>query len=600
VSTSFAGPTANAASINSPAGQHWPVPRTICGFLRVNVLPGHPNPSLGPSEPTRPDTRADHQPAVARSRARIGGHLVVETLEALGAEVAFGVPGVHALAIWEALRTSPIAVYGTRTELCAGFAADGYARSSGRPVALLLSTGPGALNSLTAVMEAASSHVPVVAISSQIPTKLLGRGRGYLHELPNQLASFAPLVKQASRASSAEAIPGVLARAWQMALTPPSGPVFVEIPVDLLTGEASAPAPGPLRTDVPRPAADVAAAAAELSTAARPVIWAGGGVLRSGAQTELRQLAELLGAPVATTYVGKGALPEDHPLSAGCGCDEAAFQELLSGADVVLAVGTELGAETTGQYGLRFAGRLIQIDAAPERIGATYPALGLVGDARATLRALIGELAEAKGVSDGARRAGAVRERISAGLDGQGRELERGLLRTIEAVLPHDAITAWDMTILGYWAAPHLRLGADQQFLYPLGSGTLGYAWPAAIGASVAHPDRPVLAVVGDGGLQYALAELGTAAQHAVNATLLVIDDGGYGILREYQQDAFGETTAVELPGKDMAAIAAAYGVPVRHATPEDLGEQLRWALGVNGPAAVVLQARISAAAPTA
>jgi acetolactate synthase-1/2/3 large subunit len=529
---------------------------------------------------------------------RIGGHLVVETLEALGAEVAFGVPGIHALAIWEALRTSPITAYGARTELCAGFAADGYARSCGRAAPLLLSTGPGALNSLTAVMEAASSHVPVVAIASQIPTELLGRGRGYLHELPDQLALFAPLVKHASRASSADAIPGVLARAWQVALTPPCGPVFVEIPVDLLTGEARVPVPGPLGVEIPRPAADVSAAAAQLSAAVRPVIWAGGGVIRSGAQAEVRALAERLGAAVATTYMGKGALPEDHALSAGSGCDEASFQELLSGADVVLAVGTELGAETTGQYSLRLNGRVIQIDAAPERIGATYPALGLVGDARATLRELSQRLGEVR-ASDGAQRAAVVHERIAVGLERQGRELERGLLRTIEGVLAPDAITAWDMTILGYWAAAHLRLGAEQQFLYPLGSGTLGYAWPAAIGASVAHPDRPVLAVVGDGGLQYAIAELGTAAQHQLNATLLVIDDGGYGILREYQRDAFGETTAVELPGKDIGAIAAAYAVPVRQATPEDLGEQLRWALGVSGPAAVILHARITAARPT-
>lgn len=537
--------------------------------------------------------------AAASTRTRIGGHLVVETLEALGAEVAFGVPGVHALAIWEALRTSSIAVYGTRTELCAGFAADGYARSCGRPAPLLLSTGPGALNSLTAVMEAASSHVPVVAISSQIPIELLGRGRGYLHELRDQLASFTPLVKEASRVSSAEAIPGVLARAWQVAMTPPCGPVFVEIPVDLLTGETTAPAPGPLEVSVPRQAADVTAAAAELDAAARPVIWAGGGVIRSRAQAELRELAERLGAPVATTYMGKGALPEGHPLSAGSGCDEAAFQELLADADVVLCVGTELGAETTGQYGLRIDGRVIQIDAAPERIGATYPALGLVGDARATLRAIVAQLDGADPPSDGARRAAAVHTRIRAGLQTQGRELELGLLETIEQVLPPDALTVWDMTILGYWAAPHLRLGAGQQFLYPLGSGTLGYAWPAAIGASVAHPDRPVLAVVGDGGLQYALAELGTAAQHQINATLLVIDDGGYGILREYQRDAFGETTAVELGAKDLAAIATGFGVPVTEATPDDLGARLSDALSVNGPAAVVLRTRIAAAAPT-
>ena len=186
---------------------------------------------------------------------RIGGHLVAETLQALGAEVAFGVPGIHSLAIWEALRTSPITVYGNRTELCAGFAADGYARSTGRPAPLLLSTGPGALNSLTAVMEAASSHVPVIAISSQIPSELLGHGRGYLHELPDQLASFAPLVKHAERAESADAIPEVLARAWRIALTPPSGPVYVEIPVDLLTAEVGAGAAAdPPAELVPAPA----------------------------------------------------------------------------------------------------------------------------------------------------------------------------------------------------------------------------------------------------------------------------------------------------------------------------------------------------------
>src|SRR5205085_8985486 len=133
-------------------------------------------------------------------------HVLVESLEALGAEVAFGLPGIHALAIWEALRTSGLRVLGFRTELNAGFAADGYARATGRPAPLLLSTGPGALNSLTALMEAASSHVPVVAISSQIPTELLGRGRGYLHELPDQLASFRPLVKHAARAQSADSI----------------------------------------------------------------------------------------------------------------------------------------------------------------------------------------------------------------------------------------------------------------------------------------------------------------------------------------------------------------------------------------------------------
>ena len=541
---------------------------------------------------------------------RIGGHLVAESLAALGAEAAFGVPGIHALPIWEGLRDQAtdrgaISVYGTRTELAAGFAADGYARSSGQPAPLFLSTGPGALNSLTALMEAASAHVPVVAVSSQIPSHLIGRGRGYLHELPDQLASFAPIVKAATRAHSIESIPGLLAQAWRIALTPPSGPVYLEIPVDLL----SAPAPGGpvtmLEAMVERqcaPLEQVLAAATRLAHAKHPVIWAGGGVLRSGATGELRELAELLQAPVATTYMGKGAIAADHPLAAGSGCDEAALQELLSVADVVLAVGTELGAETTAQYGLRFGGQLIHLDAAPERIGVNYSALPLVGDAKLTLLALVAELSAEHpepSAPDAQARVAAVQERIRSGLQAQGRELELGLLETVEQALPPDAVSVWDMTILAYWAAPHLRLGAGQQFLYPMGSGTLGYAWPAAIGARVAHPDRPVLAVMGDGGLQYTIAELGTAAQHEIAAKLLVVDDGGYGILREYQRDRFGQTTSVELPGKDLEAIALAYNVPVRTASPDDLGEHLQWAFEQDGPAVVVLRQLIAAAQPT-
>ncbi|MHB1569955.1 MAG: thiamine pyrophosphate-binding protein, partial [Solirubrobacteraceae bacterium] len=511
-------------------------------------------------------------PAQDTNRARIGGHVVADSLAALGARVAFGVPGVHALAIWEGLRDGPIDVYGSRTELCAGFAADGYARSSGRPGVLLLSTGPGALNSLTALMEAASSHVPVVAISSQVPSDLIGRGRGYLHELPDQLACFAPVVKHAARAPSVESIPAVLARAWRMAITPPSGPVFVEVPVDVL--RAPAPARDPLEptalVDIPaeRESAHpgrVAAAARLLAAAQQPVIWAGGGVIRSRAQAELRELAELLGAPVVTTYMGKGALGDEHPLAVGSGCDEAAVQELLSGADVLLCAGTELGEQTTAGYSLDLRGQIIHLDAAPERIGATYPALGLVGDAKPTLAGLTATVAAElhqrphQDPSGATARVAAARARVRSGLGEQGRELELGVLEAIEDALPSDAIGCWDMTILAYWAAAHLRLRGEQQFHYPLGSGTLGYAWPAALGASVANPGRQVLAVVGDGGVHYALGELGTAVQHRIPAKLLIVDDGGYGILREYQDQDYGRTTAVELPGKDLLAVATAY-----------------------------------------
>ncbi|HYM64619.1 MAG TPA: thiamine pyrophosphate-binding protein, partial [Gaiellaceae bacterium] len=255
---------------------------------------------------------------MAVTRTRIGGHVVVECLEALGADTVFGLPGIHALAIWDGVRESRLRYLGFRTELNAGFAADGYARASGRPAPLLLSTGPGALNSLTALMEAASAHVPVVAIASQIPRDLIGQGRGYLHELRDQRASFAPLVKWTGRAEGAADLPQLLAEAWRQALTPPSGPVFVEIPVDVLTGEAEVEPVDELDGDVEASTVPgVEEAVRVIAGAERPVLWAGGGVSRSGAWPELAALAERVQAPVVTSYMGKGTFPEDHPLAAG-------------------------------------------------------------------------------------------------------------------------------------------------------------------------------------------------------------------------------------------------------------------------------------------
>ena len=534
-------------------------------------------------------------------KAHTGGRLVAETLEALGAEAAFGVPGIHALAIWDGLRTSSIRSVGFRTELNAGFAADGYARAKGWPAVLLLSTGPGALVSLAALMEAATAHVPVVAIASQIPRDLIGKGRGYLHELPDQLASFAPVVKLAGRAESAEEVPELLSDAWSEAMAPPSGPVFVEIPVDLLAAETSVPPPARRTSTLVSSSGlrqeDVAEAAKILNDAGRPVVWAGGGVLRAQAWEELADLARALDAPVATTYMGKGAFPADDSLSLGSACDEAAYKEALEGADVVLAVGTELGAETTAQYRLAFSGTLLQIDAARERIGVTYPALGLVGDAKWALTSLLPHV-EPK-ARDGATRAARVRERIENGLAEQDRELERALLETIREAVPPSTVTAWDMTILAYWAAAHFPVTEPRRFLYPLGSGTLGYAWPAALGAAVALPGTPALAVVGDGGFLYGSQELAAARQYGLDVVVLVVDDGGYGILREYQRDSFGETYSVDLEEPDYVALAAAYGVPAERTTPEDLGAALGRAFAHQGPALVHLPTFLQMWTPT-
>ncbi len=539
-------------------------------------------------------------------RPRTGGHLVVESLEALGVTEVFGLPGIHALPIWEALRTSTIRTLGFRTELNAGFAAGGAAAVTGRPAVLVVSTGPGALNCLTAAMEAASSFLPLVIIASQVPRDLIGRGRGYLHDLADQQASFSPVVKWTARADDAASLSALIGEAWLRAAAVPSGPVFLEIPADVLSGPApavvggGATGVGALQTP---PARDLRAAARLLSTQRDPVIWAGGGVIRSGAWPELVALAEKLDAPVVTTYMGKGAIPPRHPLAAGSACDDAALQELLADAGAVLCAGTELGAETTGQYRLRFSGRLVQIDADPGRVGATYPALSLVGDAAATMRALLPLVADRRrpdpGPAGGAARAGRVRDRVRRGLEAQDRGLELGLLRAIESSVPADAVTAWDMTILGYWAAAHQPAPAPRRFLYPLGSGTLGFAWPAALGASAVLPGTPALAVVGDGGFLYGLGELLTANQHRLAAKLLLVDDGGYGILREYQRDGHRELHGVDLVQADFPALIAACGVAVRTTAPERLKDDLEWALGVQGPAALVLRERLRSHIPT-
>jgi acetolactate synthase I/II/III large subunit len=528
---------------------------------------------------------------MSATATRIGGHLVVDCLEAAGVDAVFGVPGIHALAIWDGLADSSIRYVGMRTELAAGFAADGYARAGTRPGVLLTTTGPGSFVSACALMEARTSYVPIVNIVSQVPRDVIGTNRGFLHELPTQSRVLSSFAKWHAVAGAAEQLPGLIAEAFRQAASAPSGPVVLEIPVDVLEGETDVPAPGELDVaPVPLPAAEpalLAEAAGLLAAAERPVLWAGGGVLRAGGSAAFRELAERLDAPAATTYMGKGAIPGDHPLALGSACDEGAFQEILRTADVVLAIGTELGAETTGQWTLQFEGRLIQVDARAEHLGLTYEGLGIAGDARAVLEALVALVPERR--SDGAERVAAVHARIASGLAAQGRDAELQLLGDLRAALRRNDILVCDMTLTGYLAAPFLDVYAPGTFLYPLGSGTLGYAWPAAIGAKVARPEAQVLAVHGDGGVLYSVLELLSARQHGIAAKLLVVDDGGYGILRVYQESAYGRRNAVDLVQPDFPQLGGALGVPVFEARPRALAAALAEAFAFEGPALIHL-----------
>lgn len=548
--------------------------------------------------PTAAQTEAALNPPPGRN----GGDLVVETLAGLGATTVFGLPGQHALGMFDALRRSDLRYIGLRVENNAGFAADAYGRITGEAAPLLLSTGPGALTSLAALQEARAASAPVLAISSQIPTAGLGGGRhGYLHELPDQAASFRGVVKSVHTVRTQSQIPSAIAEAWTSALTVPHGPVWVEIPQDVLLSETPIPVVtgGDTFPEELPPRPELTAVAADLlSRAERPAIVAGGGVVRADASGKLRQLAERLQAPVVTTFGGKGAFPWTHPLSLQSWLEDRHTTDFLEDADVLLVVGSGLGELSSNYHTFKPRGRVVQIEADLGKLESNHPALGIHADARLALQALLETVTDRTDPTAADRVRGVldkVRERIGS----QELTLEQDVLAAVRGALPPGAPSFWDMTILAYWAWSAFDAKAPNTMHSAQGAGGLGYGFPAALGAAAADPTRPVLAVSGDGGALYSIAELATARQYDLNVTWLIVDDGGYGILREYMTDAFGQPTATELTRPDYVALAESFGVPGVRTSPETLESDLAKALAAPGPSVVLLPAVLRMFAPT-
>ncbi|MEV0121972.1 thiamine pyrophosphate-binding protein [Streptomyces sp. NPDC050703] len=549
--------------------------------------------------PTAAQTEAALNPPPGRN----GGDLVVETLSGLGATTVFGLPGQHALGMFDALRRSSLSYVGLRVENNTGFAADAYGRITGEVAPLLLSTGPGALMSLAALQEAAAGSSPVLAIGSQVPVAGLGGGRhGYLHELRDQQASFRDVVKSVHTVRTPSQIPSAIAAAWESALTAPHGPVWVEIPQDVLLAPTSLPVVTAMDATpdevVPRP--ELTAVAADLlSRAERPAIIAGGGVVRADASGKLLALAERVSAPVVTTFGGKGAFPWEHPLSLQSWLEDRHMTDFLEDADVLLVVGSGLGELSSNYHTFRPRGRIIQIEADAGKLESNHPALGIHADARLALSALL-ETIEAPRVDPSApERAAALLARVRERIAGQDLTLEQEILAAVRAALPDASPSFWDMTILAYWAWSAFDARRPNTMHSAQGAGGLGYGFPAALGAAVADPSHPVLAVSGDGGAMYSIAELATARQYDLPVTWLIVDDGGYGILREYMSDAFGEATATELTRPDFVALAESFGVPGVRTTPETLRADLAKALAEPGPSVVVLPAVLRMFEPT-
>ncbi|MFF0202289.1 thiamine pyrophosphate-binding protein [Streptomyces sp. NPDC005017] len=547
-------------------------------------------------------TAAQTEAALNPPPGRRGGDLVVETLAGLGATTVFGLPGQHALGMFDALRRSSLRYVGLRIENNAGFAADAYGRVTGEAAPLLLSTGPGALTSLAALQEAAAASAPVLAISSQIPTAGLGGGRhGYLHELPDQAASFRGVVKSVHTVRTQSQIPSAIEAAWKSALTAPHGPVWVEIPQDVLLGPTAIPVVtgGDAFPEELPPRPELTALAAHwLSTAERPAVIAGGGVVRADASGKLRRLAETLQAPVVTTPGGKGAFPWTHPLSLQSWIEDRHTTDFLEDADVLLVVGSGLGELSSNYHTFRPRGRVVQIEADLGKLESNHPALGIHADARLALQALL-ETVSRREDPTAPERVRTVLTKVRDRIAAQELTLEQELLASVRRALPADSPSFWDMTILAYWAWSAFDAKGPNLMHSAQGAGGLGYGFPAALGAAVADPTRPVLAVSGDGGALYSIAELATAKQHELPVTWLIVDDGGYGILREYMTDSFGEATGTELSRPDFVALAESFGVPGVRTTPETLEADLSKALTAPGPSVVVLPAVLRMFAPT-
>ena len=522
-----------------------------------------------------------------------GGEAVVRSLAAHDVDTVFGIPGTHNLGIYDALRAmGGIRHILARHEQGAAFMADGYARASGEVGVCISTTGPAALNTLASLGTAFSDSSPVLCIASQIPAEGIGLDKGYLHECQDQLGSFAPVTKWRARADTVESIPGVMREAFAQMLSGRPRPTAVEIPCDTLDESDEVTMPAPAAVDRPAPDPEQVERAARLLRAARrPVIWAGGGVISSSAGAEVRRLAERLQAPIFTTVLGKGAVADDHPLAAGATILHPAARAFLAESDLMLAVGTRFTEEETDRWGLCLPDSLIHIDIDPEEIDRNYPAtVGVVGDARAALQ-LINTQLQDLGKQDSGSAAGIAKLRQKIWRYCQARAPEGvELVQTLRKALPRDTIIVSDLTVAAYWCRRLLDIYEPRTNIYPWGFCTLGFGLPAAIGAKVARPDRPVVVLCGDGGFLFNCQELAVAAQFDVPIVALVFNDSAYGVLKPQQMARYGQAHAVDLVNPDFVALAGAFGVDgCRVTSIEQLGPAVAKAIEADRSALIEL-----------
>jgi len=519
-----------------------------------------------------------------------GGQAVIQALQREGVEHVFGLPGVQIMGIYDAFYgQSDVKLITVRHEQTTTYMADGYARVTGRPGVGLVVPGPGVQNASAALGTAYSCSSPVLLLAGQIESYMLGQDKGALHEINDQLDIVRPVTKWCQRVLNVEGIPGAIHEAMRQMRTGRPRPTLVEVPPDVLATIADVTLPMPERyAPIPPDQASIVRAAELLATAKKPLIWAGGGVVLGDASPELQALAEALGAPVATTPEGKGAIPEDHPLALGVGYYGHGAPSLAAPrADVILAVGTRLTGQMRSPTAPRPPQRLIHLDVDPEVIGKNYPAdIALVGDATLGLHMLLEAVRAHQAPQERwPRQELAEIHRENESWVRQQAPLQCEIIEHLQKVLRHDAVVVSGITNIGYWSHFALRARRPRTYLTASYFATLGFAFPTALGAKVAAPNRQVISLSGDGGFMYALPELATAVQYGINVVALVFVDGAFGASNNDQRTRYqGRMVGTNVHNPNFVQVAEAFGAKGIKANPDRLADALQEAFDANRP----------------
>ena len=522
-----------------------------------------------------------------------GADLVVETLLANGVDTVFGIPGVHTLALYDALHERPMRHILARHEQGAGFMADGYARASGRPGVAFIITGPGVTNVATPVGQAYTDGSPVMIVSSNVAAPYLDAMRGNLHDLKNQMAVMEAVTQWNQRVLDPGNAPAATAEGLRRLTNGRTRPVHIELPIDVMDErceDVTIPSVSSERI-APDPAA-IEAAADAIAESSRVIIYVGGGAVASPAPEAIIAIAERLSAPIVSSVMGKGAVPDDHPLKLAVIWDRSdpMASSFFEEADTILVIGSKLGAQATDMFELPLPQRIIRIDIDPDEMNRNVtPEVPVLADAALATIELAATLAERK-----IHLHSFSKERIASARDylmmnGFGADRD-DYIQAIRRAVPRDGITVWDMTMMSYVACYRYPVLEPRTFMFPAGYGTLGFALPAALGAKLAQPDKAVVAIVGDGGFQFTMQELATAVMFGINIPIVIFDDSTYSAVKDAQKQwRDGRFQAVDLVNPEFTTLADAYGIPwARPVNATDFEAELKAALERDSPTLII------------